>query len=101
MASAASARIAADVGGTFTDIAIFDEEGGALRLGKALTTPDHLVNGIAAGIVRSGSSFAEAGLFLHGTTVAINTLLERSGARMALVTLVLLLILAGVRLTNT
>jgi len=86
MASAASARIAADVGGTFTDIAIFDEEGGALRLGKALTTPDHLVNGIAAGIVRSGSSFAEAGLFLHGTTVAINTLLERTGSRTALVT---------------
>jgi N-methylhydantoinase A len=86
MAQAAAARIAADVGGTFTDIAIFDGAGGGLRLGKALTTPEHLVDGIAAGIDRSGSTFAEAALFLHGTTVAINTLLERTGARTALVT---------------
>jgi len=81
-----TARIAADVGGTFTDIAIFDEADGTLRLGKTLTTPDHLVNGISDGIVKSRGSFAEANLFLHGTTVAINTLLERTGARTALVT---------------
>ncbi len=86
MAAVAGARIAADVGGTFTDIAIFDGENGGLRLGKTLTTPEHLVEGIATGVDKSGSSFAEAGLFLHGTTVAINTLLERTGARTALVT---------------
>lgn len=84
--STGTARIAADVGGTFTDIAIFDERGGSLRLGKTLTTPDHLVHGINDGVLKSHATFAEANLFLHGTTVAINTLLERTGARTALVT---------------
>ena len=84
--AAANARIAADVGGTFTDIAIFDEAVGSIRLGKTLTTPERLVDGIDAGVRKSGSSFAQANLFLHGTTIAINTLLERTGARTALVT---------------
>jgi N-methylhydantoinase A len=82
----ASARIAADVGGTFTDIAIFDEAAGSIRLGKTLTTPERLVEGIDNGVRKSGSAFGEANLFLHGTTIAINTLLERTGARTALVT---------------
>ena len=85
-ATTATARIAADVGGTFTDIAIFDEASGALRLGKTLTTTARLVDGISEGVHKAGAAFAQANLFLHGTTVAINTLLERSGARTALVT---------------
>ena len=85
-ATTATARIAADVGGTFTDIAIFDEASGALRLGKTLTTTARLVDGIGDGVHKAGAAFAQANLFLHGTTVAINTLLERSGARTALVT---------------
>ena len=82
----ASTRIAADVGGTFTDIAIFDEAKGGIRLGKTLTTPARLVDGISDGVRKSGGAFGAANLFLHGTTVAINTLLERTGARTALVT---------------
>jgi len=82
----AESRIAADVGGTFTDIAIFDEESGQIKLGKCLTTPAHLIDGISDGVHKAGSSFDKANLFLHGTTVAINTLLERTGARTALVT---------------
>jgi len=82
----AQSRIAADVGGTFTDIAIFDEITGAISLGKCLTTPQHLIDGISDGVRKSGASFDQANLFLHGTTVAINTLLERTGARTALVT---------------
>jgi N-methylhydantoinase A len=78
--------LSADVGGTFTDIAVFDETTGALRLGKTLTTPRRLVSGIATGVDKAGSSFAEARLFLHGTTVAINTILERSGAKAILLT---------------
>ena len=78
-------RLAADIGGTFTDIAAFDPESGALRLGKALSTPAHLVDGIAAGVDRAGVAFSEAALFLHGSTIAINTMLERTGARAALV----------------
>jgi N-methylhydantoinase A len=79
-------RLAADVGGTFTDVACFDEKTGEFRLGKTLTTPARLVDGIEVGIARAGAGFGSARLFLHGTTVAINTILERSGARCALLT---------------
>ena len=79
-------RLSADVGGTFTDVAAFDEKTGALRLGKTLTTPQRLVTGIESGVGKAGSQFAAARMFLHGTTVAINTILERNGAKCALLT---------------
>ena len=79
-------RLAADVGGTFTDIVAFDEATGASYLGKTLTTPQRLVDGIVTGVHKADSTLARARLMLHGTTVAINTLLERSGAKTALVT---------------
>src|SRR5271169_7018057 len=78
-------RLAADIGGTFTDIAVFDEKSGKLTFGKALSTPTHLVEGISAGVAKAGSDYRSAGLFLHGSTIAINTILERTGARTALV----------------
>src|ERR1700728_3227735 len=77
-------RLAADIGGTFTDIAVFDEKTGALTFGKALSTPAHLVEGISAGVAKADSDYRSAGLFLHGSTVAINTMLERTGAKTAL-----------------
>jgi N-methylhydantoinase A len=79
-------RLAADIGGTFTDVAAFDEASGTLRLGKVLSTPDHLVDGIEGGVTRAGADVAGAGLFLHGSTIAINTILERTGAKTALIT---------------
>jgi N-methylhydantoinase A len=79
-------RLSADVGGTFTDVAAFDEPTGNLRLGKTLTTPQRLVQGIETGVGKADASFKAAQLFLHGTTVAINTILERTGARCALLT---------------
>jgi N-methylhydantoinase A len=78
-------RLAADIGGTFTDVAAFDPATGKLRLGKALSTPGRLVDGITAGVARAGTAYGDAGLFLHGSTVAINTILERTGARTALI----------------
>jgi N-methylhydantoinase A len=78
-------RLAADIGGTFTDVAVFDDRTGELRFGKTLSTPHHLVDGITHGVAKAGSDFAAAGLFLHGSTVAINTILERTGARTALI----------------
>ncbi|TMK03752.1 MAG: hydantoinase/oxoprolinase family protein [Alphaproteobacteria bacterium] len=77
-------RLAADIGGTFTDIAVFDDRTGNLSFGKALSTPHRLVEGINAGVVKAGSSYKSAGLFLHGSTIAINTILERTGAKTAL-----------------
>jgi N-methylhydantoinase A len=82
----AKLRLAADIGGTFTDVAAFDEKTKRLLLGKSLSTPRAMVEGIEAGVAKAGTSFAEAGLFLHGSTVAINTMLERTGAKTALLT---------------
>jgi N-methylhydantoinase A len=79
-------RLSADVGGTFTDVAAFDETTGELQLGKTLTTPGRLVDGIENGVTKAGANFRAARLFLHGTTVAINTILERTGAKCALLT---------------
>jgi len=78
-------RLAADIGGTFTDVAAFDAATGELKLGKALSTPHRLVEGITVGIEKAGTAYAAAGLFLHGSTVAINTILERTGAKTALI----------------
>src|SRR5450830_1017751 len=72
-------RIAVDIGGTFTDMAAFDEASGRLLFGKALSTHGELVTGIQATIDRR-----DGHLFLHGSTIAINTLLERNGAKTAL-----------------
>jgi N-methylhydantoinase A len=82
----ANIRLSADVGGTFTDVAAFDETTGELKLGKTLTTPERLVTGIENGVGKAGTAFDAARMFLHGTTVAINTILERSGATCALLT---------------
>src|ERR1700730_6367432 len=78
------ARIAVDIGGTFTDVAAFDEATGKLAFGKVLTTPAHLVEGINGAVQKTGSDYRSARLFLHGSTIAINTILERTGAKTAL-----------------
>ena len=63
-------RLAADIGGTFTDVAAFDEDSGSLSLGKAQSTPDRLVDGIEGGVAKAGTDFAAAGLFWAGATQA-------------------------------
>ncbi len=83
---ATSIRLAADIGGTFTDIAAFDEKTSRLLLGKSLSTPRRLVDGISEGVSKAGAAFGAASIFLHGSTIAINTMLERSGAKTALIT---------------
>ena len=83
-ANGSSLRLTADIGGTFTDVAAFDERTGKLTFGKALSTPQRLVEGINAGVEKAGSDYKSAGLFLHGSTIAINTILERKGAKTAL-----------------
>ena len=77
-------RLAADIGGTFTDVAAFREDTGELLYGKALSTPKKLVEGISHGVDKAGLQFREADIFLHGSTIAINTMLERTGAKTAL-----------------
>ena len=79
-------RLAADIGGTFTDVAAFDEKTGRLLLGKALSTPSDLEQGITHGVEKAGARYADAALFLHGSTIAINIMLERTGSKTALIT---------------
>ncbi|HXR85959.1 MAG TPA: hydantoinase/oxoprolinase family protein, partial [Stellaceae bacterium] len=78
-------RLAADIGGTFTDVAVFDESSGKLNFGKALSTPTHLVEGINNGVAKAGADYKSVGLLLHGSTIGINTILERRGAKTALI----------------
>lgn len=79
-------RIATDVGGTFTDVVTFDPATGRLQFGKTLTTPEHLIDGVVAAVDKADARISSAGLFLHGTTIVINTILERKGAKAVLVT---------------
>jgi N-methylhydantoinase A len=79
-------RLAADIGGTFTDVAVFDEKSGRLLLGKALSTSARLVDGVSHGVEKAGTKFSDSGVFLHGSTIAINSILERNGAKAALLT---------------
>ena len=90
----ARARLAADIGGTFTDIAleVDDVSGGGpvLHTAKVLTTPDAPADAVLDGVERvlrtAGVMPAEVGVFIHGTTLATNALIERRGARTALLT---------------
>lgn len=81
-----SRRLAVDIGGTFTDLVALDEATGALALGKTLTTPGNFADGVLDAIVESDIDLSDVSQFVHGTTVVINALTERTGCRVALVT---------------
>ena len=82
------ARLAADIGGTFTDLVL--EHGDQRHSCKVLTTSQAPEQGVMQGIQRllaeSGLAPSDIGLILHGTTLATNALIERKGARTALLT---------------
>ncbi|MGH7057551.1 MAG: hydantoinase/oxoprolinase family protein, partial [Acetobacteraceae bacterium] len=84
----ASARLAVDIGGTFTDLAL--EHGGGVATVKVLTTPAAPEEGVLEGVRRvlAASSVApgNVGIVIHGTTLATNAIIERKGARTALIT---------------
>ena len=77
--------IAVDIGGTFTDLIAFDHETAALHQAKSLTTPRDLVQGILDCVDKSGLSLAGAEEIVHGTTIAINAVLEHRGVPTALI----------------
>ncbi|MBT6277871.1 MAG: hydantoinase/oxoprolinase family protein [Chromatiales bacterium] len=83
-----SCRLGIDVGGTFTDLLLFDETSGALHLHKTPSTPSDQSIGILAGIrgllSRAGVQPADIRALLHGTTVSTNIVLEEKGARVGL-----------------
>ena len=77
---------AIDVGGTFTDIVVLDEESGEVSYAKAQTTPSEPSDGVFNAIDKASVDIAEAQRFFHGTTLGINTVLERKGAATGLIT---------------
>jgi N-methylhydantoinase A len=83
-----SARLAVDIGGTFTDLAI--ERGGDRWTTKVLTTPaapeQGVLEGVRAVLAKAGLAPADIALVIHGTTLATNAVIERKGARTALLT---------------
>jgi len=78
-------RVAVDVGGTFTDICIMDEETGLIRIEKTSSTRDP-IDGIMGGVSKAGIDLSKVALFSHGTTVATNALITRRLPRAAVVT---------------
>lgn len=86
--SSSRGRLAVDVGGTFTDVAL--EFGPKRFTAKVLTTPatpeKGVLNGIAKALEVADASPADVGLLIHGTTLATNALIERKGAKTALIT---------------
>jgi len=85
---APGARLAADIGGTFTDVVL--EADGRLWSAKVLTTQeapaDAVLEGVAAVLQRSGVAASAVELVIHGTTLATNAIIQRRGARTALIT---------------
>jgi N-methylhydantoinase A len=83
-----SARLAVDIGGTFTDLAL--EHDGKLTTIKVLTTSAAPERGVMAGVHEilgsSGATAGNIGIVIHGTTLATNLVIERKGARTALLT---------------
>ena len=83
-------RLGVDVGGTFTDLLLFDDASGASWRTKTPSTPHDSSEGILNGVEEvcriAGVTPREIEVFLHGTTVATNAVLEGKGARVGLVT---------------
>jgi N-methylhydantoinase A len=80
-------RVGVDIGGTFTDICAVDSQTGAWFGLKTPTTPDDLVTGVVNGLTLlegQGVHPADIEHFAHGTTAAVNAIIQRSGARIAL-----------------
>lgn len=78
-------RIAVDIGGTFTDLVALHPDGN-VTVKKSLTTPRNQTVGIEHCLRLGGIDVSEAELFMHGSTVAINTVIERKGKKTALIT---------------
>ena len=83
-------RLGVDVGGTFTDLLLFNTDTGAFWRHKTPSTPhdssEGILNGVTAVCGKAGVTPGDIDYFLHGTTVATNAVLEGKGAKVGLVT---------------
>lgn len=83
-----SYRLGIDIGGTFTDFSLMNEATGQTLIAKVPSTPSHpsqaVLQGLAQFTERHGIEPRDVDYFVHGTTIGVNTLLERKGARTGL-----------------
>ncbi|RXT07125.1 hydantoinase/oxoprolinase family protein [Ammoniphilus sp. CFH 90114] len=79
-------QLAVDVGGTFTDVFIFNEETKEISVTKVSSTPHNPAEGIMTGITQSNVSAEDIHLFSHGTTVGLNALITRNLPNTVLIT---------------
>jgi len=78
-------HVAVDIGGTFTDL-VAQDGNGRVAVSKVLTTPHDHAEGVMTAIDKAGIDLRDTVLFLHGSTIAINTVIERKGVNTALIT---------------
>jgi len=83
-------RVGADIGGTFTDLIVVDQESGEFKIGKVLTTPADPLQAVQQALL---ATLGDAGIqtqqvqhLIHGTTLVTNAMIERKGAKTALLT---------------
>lgn len=79
-------RVASDIGGTFTDLAYLDEKTGRVGMTKVSTTPADYAEAVVGTLRKAGVDVPRTSFFVHGSTVIINALTERKGAKTALIT---------------
>ncbi len=83
-------RVAVDIGGTFTDTVLVNDDGTVLATTKTPTTPENPTNGALEGVEHvlqvSDADWSGISGFIHGTTLATNALIERQGAKVAAIT---------------
>ena len=74
-------RVAVDIGGTFTDLVAVDEASGRVHVHKASSSPDAPIDAVRSVIAKAGLEAGDVSLFVHGTTVTTNALIQRAGTR--------------------
>ena len=81
-------RVGVDIGGTFTDFCVFDESTGALSTLKVLSRPDKPGAEIMTGLAKIAETYGieppSISYFTHGTTVGVNTVIQRKGVNLCL-----------------
>ena len=86
MLSEKSLRLAVDIGGTFVDAIELDSATGGFRFRKASSTPRHPADGVLDAIAALATPLERTAVFTHGTTLGLNAVLERRGARVGIIT---------------
>src|SRR5438093_1061973 len=85
-----SFRVGVDIGGTFTDLILIDDATGIMTVGKGRTPPDNpsraVAEVLAAALARAIAPADQVQHVIHGTTLVTNSVIERKGARTALLT---------------